>query len=152
MDCSPPGSPVMAFSRQENCSGLPFSSPGDLPHPGIKPWFYFRVISGWFFTICSTREAPKGQRENEEGKRTREGGGKHCRSEGTEAPGDWKADLANMVMLKHQEVEVDICHPPGRCVWWSWRHPYPLPRQRQLPCVGHHKVCYWPQCLSFPSQ
>ena len=26
----------MAFSRQEYWSGLPFPSPGDLPHPGIK--------------------------------------------------------------------------------------------------------------------
>ena len=26
----------MEFSRQEYCSGRPFPSPGDLPHPGIK--------------------------------------------------------------------------------------------------------------------
>ena len=25
------------FSRQENWSGLPFPSPGDLPNPGIEP-------------------------------------------------------------------------------------------------------------------
>ena len=30
----------MGFSRQEYYSGLPFPSPGDLPNPGIKPWFY----------------------------------------------------------------------------------------------------------------
>ena len=30
-------SPSMGFSRQEYWSGLPFSSPGDLPKPGIKP-------------------------------------------------------------------------------------------------------------------
>ena len=30
-------SPSMAFSRQENWSGLPFPSPGDLPDPGIEP-------------------------------------------------------------------------------------------------------------------
>ena len=29
--------PSMGFSRQEHWSGLPFPSPGDLPHPGIKP-------------------------------------------------------------------------------------------------------------------
>ena len=29
--------PSMGFSRQECWSGLPFPSPGDLPHPGIKP-------------------------------------------------------------------------------------------------------------------
>ena len=27
----------MGFSRQEDLSGLPFPSPGDLPDPGIKP-------------------------------------------------------------------------------------------------------------------
>ena len=27
----------MGFSRQKYWSGLPFPSPGDLPHPGIKP-------------------------------------------------------------------------------------------------------------------
>jgi len=27
----------MGFSRQEYWSGLPFPSPRDLPHPGIKP-------------------------------------------------------------------------------------------------------------------
>ena len=40
MDCSPHGlqAPLpMEFSRQEHWSGLPFPSPGDLPHPGIKP-------------------------------------------------------------------------------------------------------------------
>ena len=36
MDCSSPGSPSMGFSRQEYWSGLPFSSPGNLPNPGIK--------------------------------------------------------------------------------------------------------------------
>ena len=29
--------PSMGFSRQEHWSGLPFPSPGDLPHPGIEP-------------------------------------------------------------------------------------------------------------------
>ena len=27
----------MEFSRQEYWNGLPFPSPGDFPHPGIKP-------------------------------------------------------------------------------------------------------------------
>ena len=30
-------SPSMGFSRQEYLSGLPFSSPGNLPDPGIEP-------------------------------------------------------------------------------------------------------------------
>ena len=29
--------PSMGFSRQECWNGLPFPSPGDLPHPGIQP-------------------------------------------------------------------------------------------------------------------
>ena len=37
MDCSPPGSSIQGFSRQEYWSGLPFPSPGDLPDPGIEP-------------------------------------------------------------------------------------------------------------------
>ena len=36
MDCGPPGS-MTGFSRQEYWSGLPFTSPGDLPDPGIEP-------------------------------------------------------------------------------------------------------------------
>ena len=31
--------PSMEFSRQEYCCGLPFPSPEDLPHPGIKARF-----------------------------------------------------------------------------------------------------------------
>ena len=37
MDCSLPGSSVHGFPRQEYWSGLPFSSPEDLPDPGIEP-------------------------------------------------------------------------------------------------------------------
>ena len=36
MDCSPPASSEsMGFSRQENWSGLPFPSPGDILDPGM---------------------------------------------------------------------------------------------------------------------
>ena len=35
--CSPPGSSVLGFPRQEYWSGLPFLSPGDLPGSGIEP-------------------------------------------------------------------------------------------------------------------
>ena len=34
---SPPGSPVHGISSQEYWNGLPLPSPGDPPHPGIKP-------------------------------------------------------------------------------------------------------------------
>ena len=37
MDCSPPGSSVHGFLRQEYWSGLPFPSPEDLLDPEIEP-------------------------------------------------------------------------------------------------------------------
>ena len=39
MDCSPPGSSVQGFSRQEYWSGLPFPFSGDVSNPGIEPTF-----------------------------------------------------------------------------------------------------------------
>ena len=47
------GPPSMEFSRQEYLSGLPFPSPGDLPNPGIKPWFLVLQADS---TIWATRE------------------------------------------------------------------------------------------------
>ena len=38
----------MGFSRQEYWSGLPFLSPGDLPHPRIEP--VSLALAGGFFT------------------------------------------------------------------------------------------------------
>ena len=37
MDCRPQAPLSMEFSKQENWSELPFSTPGDLPNPGIEP-------------------------------------------------------------------------------------------------------------------
>ena len=38
IDCKAYNTPLsMGFSRQEYWSGLPFSSPEDLPNPGIEP-------------------------------------------------------------------------------------------------------------------
>ena len=37
----------MEFSRQEYWSGLPFPSPGDLPHPGIKLRFPSLQADSW---------------------------------------------------------------------------------------------------------
>ena len=48
MKCSPPGSSVHGFPRQEYWSGLPFPSPGDLPNPGIEPASY--ALAGKFTT------------------------------------------------------------------------------------------------------
>ena len=36
-DCKPPGSSVHGISQARNWTGMPFSSPGDLPDPEIKP-------------------------------------------------------------------------------------------------------------------
>ena len=39
----------MGFSRQEYWSGFPFSSPGDLPDPGMEP--VSPTLAGGFFTV-----------------------------------------------------------------------------------------------------
>ena len=49
----------MASSRQEYWSGMPFSSPGDLPDPGIDPEFFtFPGLAGKFFTTSATWMLP----------------------------------------------------------------------------------------------
>ena len=45
----------MGFSRQEDWSGLPFPSPGDLPNPGIKP----AHVAGRRFILWATRVCSK---------------------------------------------------------------------------------------------
>ena len=51
MDCSMPGSSVHGISQQEDWSGLPFPSPGDLPKSGIEPPSPLSpVLAGGFFT------------------------------------------------------------------------------------------------------
>jgi len=48
----------MGFSRQEYWSRLPFSSPGDLPNPGLKLGSLRSPgLAGGFFTSSATREA-----------------------------------------------------------------------------------------------
>ena len=50
MDCSPLGSSVHVFSRQEYWSGLPFPAPGDIPNPRVEcvsP--VFPALAGKFF-------------------------------------------------------------------------------------------------------
>ena len=48
MDCSTPGLPVYGLSQARIWSELSFSSPGDLPDPGIKPTS--PTLAGRFFT------------------------------------------------------------------------------------------------------
>ena len=56
MDCSPPGSSDMEFSRQEYWSGLPFPSPGDTPDPGIElRCLMSRALASRFFPTTATR-------------------------------------------------------------------------------------------------
>ena len=43
--------PSMGFSRQESCSGLPFSSPGGLPDPGTESSSP-ELAGGFFTTEC----------------------------------------------------------------------------------------------------
>ena len=47
--------PSLEFSRQENWSGLPFHSPGDLPDPGIEPMS--PALQADAFITGATREA-----------------------------------------------------------------------------------------------
>ena len=50
--------PSMGFSKQEYWSGLPFPSPGDFPHPGIKHASLMSpALAGGFFTTSATWEA-----------------------------------------------------------------------------------------------
>ena len=57
MDCSPPDSSFMGFSRQY-WKGLPCSPLGDLPNPGIEPVTLMSLeLVGKFFTSSATWEA-----------------------------------------------------------------------------------------------
>ena len=54
MDCSPPGSSVNGFSRQEYWSMFPCPLPGDLPNPGIElASLMSPVLAGGFFTTSA---------------------------------------------------------------------------------------------------
>ena len=50
MDCSPPGSLSMGFSKQEYWNGLSFPSPRDLFNPGIKHVSYIPCIGRWILS------------------------------------------------------------------------------------------------------
>ena len=61
MDYGSPDSSVHGVLRQEYWSGLPCSSPGDLPHPGIEPTSLGSpALAGGFFIISATWEALRG--------------------------------------------------------------------------------------------
>ena len=60
----------MGFPRQEDWSGLPFLTPGDLPNSGIETVsLAFPALAGGFFFFflffnhCTTWEAPKTDRQ-----------------------------------------------------------------------------------------
>jgi len=67
MDGGLPGSLSVGFSRQECWSGLPFSTPEDLPDPGIKlVSLVSPVFASRFFTTAATWEAYKCKMGNHE--------------------------------------------------------------------------------------
>ena len=47
----------MGFSRQEDWSGLPCSTPGELPDPGIESHLLSLALADRFTTTSTTREA-----------------------------------------------------------------------------------------------
>ena len=53
----------MGFHRQENCSGLPFPSPEDLPDPGIEPMSPTSpaLVGGFFTTELPGKPRIKGR-------------------------------------------------------------------------------------------
>ena len=59
MDCSPPGSLSMGFSRQEYWSGLLRPSPGDLLNPGIEPKFPKLQADSFFHLLSEPPGKPK---------------------------------------------------------------------------------------------
>ena len=58
MECRPPGSSILGFSRQEYWCGLAHPPPGDLPDPGIEPTSLMSpALAGRFLTTSTTWEA-----------------------------------------------------------------------------------------------
>ena len=51
----------MGFPRQEYWSGLPFSSKGDVPHPGIEPQSH--ALAGRLFATRESQMKNKGQND-----------------------------------------------------------------------------------------
>ena len=59
------------FSRQKYWSGLPFSTPGDLPDPGFKPASLpSPALAGIFFTNWKPQEWDEGPYKRDSGKLT----------------------------------------------------------------------------------
>ena len=64
IDCSPPGSLFMGFSRQEYWSELLCPSPRDLPDPGVQPASLMSpALAGRFFTTSATWEVQPQRRQ-----------------------------------------------------------------------------------------
>ena len=61
MNCSLLAPLSIGFFRQEDWSGLPFLSPGDLPNPGMElVSLTSPTLAAGFFTTSTTWEAPSG--------------------------------------------------------------------------------------------
>ena len=62
----------LEFSRQGYWNGLPFPTPGDLPHPGMEPPSPASpTLAGGFFTTSATWEALKHLRKDSMGSSNR---------------------------------------------------------------------------------
>ena len=59
MDCSLQAPLSMRFSIQEYWSGLPFPSPGDLPHRGMELVSLKSALAGGLFTTSAPWENPR---------------------------------------------------------------------------------------------
>ena len=59
MDCSPPGSSVHVFPRQEYWSGLPFPPSGDFTDPGIEPPLLYWLVGSLSLSHLVQRHCKK---------------------------------------------------------------------------------------------
>ena len=121
VDCSPPDSSVMGFSRQEYWSGWPCPPPGDLPVPGIKPMYLKSpTLAGGFFTTSATWEArERGKQESRWGvKRYRFRGNKGDRWE-KDGVIFWRKCVVRRHFLMLEERQKPVVKS-NHC-WGHWR-------------------------------
>ena len=117
----------MGFSRQEYWSGLPFPSPGDLPHPGVEPGFpalqqtlyplsheITKVVLYWDSSLQVSR---------------------------TDWKGEWKSLFREVRKQTKTEAQQERRHDR-----WTIRVTQRLQRRVQTsppsPPFAHHRACY----------
>ena len=105
----------MVFSRQEYCSGLLFSTPGDLPDPGMKP---MSLVSpeGRFFTTVPPRKP-----------RLKDLSGGVCKS------GSQEVRLGRSKAKQRAEQGSAVV---GVVKWWVWDQNCPQGSDTPAYCLG----------------